>query len=282
MTALHEDDDIKDNQHDANANGGEYHPQEIEMEQHHHQQQLAILICSANIGNAEPTRESLGAWIPSDGEFYNNNNNLARGGDKHEMAKNNDGCCSIVDDDVDDDNNDNDDIINQRKQKKKFDIIVIGMQEAAFINISTNSSNNNNNNNNNDKSEDYEDGRKNTKNSKQSVSDDLVDTDDNDDYSKKGDSDNNIIIHDSNGENDNDERSIRECRGDGSGDDITTATGVLFDMVNDGITGLRRGGEKSSRRVIQNIGRGSLFVRGLGSISPPKTIRLPRTMMNKV
>ncbi len=269
MTAL-QDEVIKDNQHSANANGDKYHQQEQEMEmatameQQH--QQLAILICSANIGNAEPTRESFGAWIPSDGGFV-----IARGGgcDKHEMTKNDVCCCSVVDDNNVDE--DDDDIINQRKQKKKFDIIVIGMQEAAFINISTDSSNNNHN------SEDYEDGSSsNTKNSKQVV-DEVGDTDDNDDSAKKGDSD---IINDSNGDNDKDE-SIRDCRGGDSGEETTTASGLLFDMVSNGITEFRRGGEKSSRRMIQNIDRGSLFVRGLG-FSPPKTTLLPRTMLNRV
>ncbi len=154
-TAFH-DEVIKDNQHSANANGDEYHQQEQEMAmEQQHQQLVAILICNADIGNAEPTRESFGAWVPSDGGFF-----IARGGggDKREMTKNHVCCCSVVDDNNvnDDDNN-----INQQKQKTKFDIIVIGMQEATFIIFSTNSSNNN------QKWEDYEDGSSNAKNLKQ-------------------------------------------------------------------------------------------------------------------
>ena len=53
---------------------------------------LSILICSANIGNAEPTPESFAAWIPDDGEIISKSGAFG----------------------------------------KKYHLIVVGMQEAAF------------------------------------------------------------------------------------------------------------------------------------------------------
>ena len=64
---------------------------------------LSILICSANIGNAEPTPESFAAWIPDDGEI------ISKSG---ESGASND-CVNV-------------------SANKKYHLMVVGMQEAAF------------------------------------------------------------------------------------------------------------------------------------------------------
>ena len=55
-------------------------------------QDLSLLICSANIGNAEPTPESFASWIPEDGNILPTDNS----------------------------------------NNSKYHLIVVGMQEAAF------------------------------------------------------------------------------------------------------------------------------------------------------
>lgn len=222
------------------------------QEQDH--QSLALLICSANIGNAEPTRESFDAWIPNDGRFVvGDGGGCGNSGDGSATCGSNahpddddydDGdetgngrCCIVDDEDADEDNT---------KRIQKFDIIVIGMQEAAFLH--DNSFNNN-------KSE-HEDGS--TKSSKLDVP-----PDENDNVVKEVSSG---IIDEGN------------VVAEGALDCVETTTyGVLLDTVNDGVTELRKGSEKSGRRVVQNIGRGNLFMRGLG-ISSPK-LPLPRTIV---
>ena len=266
----------------ADTHYNEGQRQQDQQQQQH--DQLAILICSANIGNAEPTRESFDAWIPNDGECCVRSigsDSGSGGGDDDDddigkMARG--GNCCIVDDDDHDDDGDNTNKIAKKeaKQKQKFDIIVIGMQEAAFIKTSSSHSNN--------KLKATDDEDDNTKISKYdgvAVSTD-DDDDENDNNDTKEDGIGNVgIINDGNGDED---EGVRDCRSSGddsggsNGDGTTTTCGVLLDMVNDGITGVRKGSERSGRRMIQNIGRGNLFMRGLGISSPT---RLPRTMLNK-
>lgn len=89
----------------------------------HAERDLAILVCSANVGNAEPTPESFGEWIPNDGEISG------------PLTKTK----YPVDNGVD--NDDSKKVLNSllqlgdggKKKNKQFDIIVIGMQEAAFV-----------------------------------------------------------------------------------------------------------------------------------------------------
>mmetsp|Transcript_10760 Transcript_10760/g.15838 ORF Transcript_10760/g.15838 Transcript_10760/m.15838 type:complete len:1306 (-) Transcript_10760:473-4390(-) len=66
--------------------------------------ELRVLVCTANLGNTEPTEESLAAWIPSNGE-----------------------CCKVTS-------------LKHRKgmPTKTFDIIAIGMQEATWGNTGKN------------------------------------------------------------------------------------------------------------------------------------------------
>lgn len=66
---------------------------------------LSILICSANIGNAEPTPESFAAWIPDDGEI------ISKSGASGAGASND--CVNV-------------------SANKKYHLMVVGMQEAAF------------------------------------------------------------------------------------------------------------------------------------------------------
>ena len=64
---------------------------------------LSILICSANIGNAEPTPESFAAWIPDDGEIISKSGASGASNDRVNVSAN-----------------------------KKYHLMVVGMQEAAF------------------------------------------------------------------------------------------------------------------------------------------------------
>mmetsp|Transcript_6466 Transcript_6466/g.14595 ORF Transcript_6466/g.14595 Transcript_6466/m.14595 type:complete len:702 (-) Transcript_6466:819-2924(-) len=72
---------------------------------------LAVLVCSANVGNAEPTSESFGEMVPNDGEIEGPLANTKYPVDVDGAAK---ARASL------------------NRPGKKFDIIVIGMQEAAF------------------------------------------------------------------------------------------------------------------------------------------------------
>jgi len=126
---------------------------------------LKVLVCSANVGNAEPTPTSFSAWVPYDGEINGplTNTPYPVGQDEINLSvgpyaanNRNDNCQEgIVQS------------LATTNEKQKFDIIVLGMQEAAFVNKQkkdkelldtsidsssniddTTSSNNNNNNNN--------------------------------------------------------------------------------------------------------------------------------------
>jgi hypothetical protein len=68
---------------------------------------LAVLVCSANVGNAEPTQESFNNWIPDDGAITTGDVGVEEL-DADSSARN----------------------IN--KIKEQYDFIIIGMQEAAF------------------------------------------------------------------------------------------------------------------------------------------------------
>ena len=65
---------------------------------------LSILICSANIGNAEPTAESFAAWIPDDGNIIIDSKSSTADSDRVSVPNHN----------------------------AKYHLIVVGMQEAAF------------------------------------------------------------------------------------------------------------------------------------------------------
>ena len=89
--------------------------------------ELSILVCSGNIGNAEPTPESFGEWVPDDGNILHtvNKTKYPITHELHERAA--DTIAKLK-------------RMQQQQQqasssesKKKFDIIIIGMQEAAFV-----------------------------------------------------------------------------------------------------------------------------------------------------
>ena len=83
--------------------------------------ELTILICSANIGNAEPTPESFNKWVPKDGNIHTPLTNT-----KYPV----DTCIENIPL-----TSQSADTIAKLKTiaEKKFDIIAIGMQEAAFV-----------------------------------------------------------------------------------------------------------------------------------------------------
>jgi hypothetical protein len=111
-------------------------------------QGLTVLICSANVGNAEPTPESFAEWIPEDGGIAgplrstkypvvvnvvadrkkkkDDDDDRARSRLLLEMERDLDGSAG----------GDNMGVGGSRR----FDIIVIGMQEAAFLERKTSSS----------------------------------------------------------------------------------------------------------------------------------------------
>ncbi len=71
---------------------------------------ISILVCSANMGNQEPTIESLEAWIPPGGS-----------------------CAQIKPLDDDDGDNDDDDVVSKALHSfQTFGLIAIGMQEATW------------------------------------------------------------------------------------------------------------------------------------------------------
>jgi hypothetical protein len=88
---------------------------------HNHNDLLKVLICSANVGNAEPTVESMNAWIPKDGSVHevvnanvnvnvNHKSDTSAAGGVHTQHQ-----------------------IQQPEQGHSyFTLIVIGMQEASF------------------------------------------------------------------------------------------------------------------------------------------------------
>ncbi|GAX10490.1 hypothetical protein FisN_21Lh191 [Fistulifera solaris] len=71
--------------------------------------QLQILVCSANLGNAQPDEESMALWLPEDGQC----NQVLQYPAKYPVRDQ----FSTFEDFVDED---------------KFDLIVVGMQEATF------------------------------------------------------------------------------------------------------------------------------------------------------
>ncbi|KAL7532231.1 hypothetical protein ACHAXR_004507 [Thalassiosira sp. AJA248-18] len=74
--------------------------------------ELTVLVCSANVGNAEPTPASFGEWVPDDGEIEGplTQTKYPVDADGAAWARS-----------------------SLEGAGKKFDIIVIGMQEAAFV-----------------------------------------------------------------------------------------------------------------------------------------------------
>jgi len=88
---------------------------------------LSVLICSANIGNAEPTPESFSQWVPPNGIINNTISSTKYPIDAlttDSLANNLKELTSS-----------SSDVINTLKtqQSKQFDIICLGMQEAAFV-----------------------------------------------------------------------------------------------------------------------------------------------------
>ncbi|KAL7551028.1 hypothetical protein ACHAWF_014223 [Thalassiosira exigua] len=83
---------------------------------------LAVLVCSANVGNAEPTPESFGRWVPDDGSIEDP---LASTRYPVEAAGAEAVRASLLRD-----------VLRQAaagEVRRKFDLIVLGMQEAAFV-----------------------------------------------------------------------------------------------------------------------------------------------------
>ena len=72
--------------------------------------ELAVLVCTANVGNAAPTPESFRAWVPDDGDVAG-----PVAGTKYAVAA--DGA---------------DEARASLSAGRKFDVVVLGMQEAAF------------------------------------------------------------------------------------------------------------------------------------------------------
>ncbi len=97
---------------------------------------LTVLICSANVGNAEPTAASFGEWIPHDGEILGTIRDTpypvmktTNGGESLDLSLS----------DIDFSEHLSGDLKKVKKmlrklekKSKKYDIIVMGMQEAAF------------------------------------------------------------------------------------------------------------------------------------------------------
>jgi len=77
------------------------------------QSELTVLICSANIGNAEPTPESFAEWVPDDGEIEGPLSKTKYTVEADRAAEVSGSLRGVT--------------------GKKFDIIVLGMQEAAFM-----------------------------------------------------------------------------------------------------------------------------------------------------
>jgi len=88
---------------------------------------LSVLICSANIGNAEPTPESFSQWVPPNGII-----NPTISSTKYPIdALTTDSLANNVKELT----SSSSDVINTLKtqSEKQFDIICLGMQEAAFV-----------------------------------------------------------------------------------------------------------------------------------------------------
>jgi len=88
---------------------------------------LSVLICSANIGNAEPTPESFSQWVPPNGII-----NPTISSTKYPIdALTTDSLANNLKELT----SSSSDVINTLKtqQSKQFDIICLGMQEAAFV-----------------------------------------------------------------------------------------------------------------------------------------------------
>ena len=79
--------------------------------------ELTVLVCSANIGNAEPTAASFAEWVPYDGEVAGSLSDTA-------YPVKAPGAGEVVEY-----------LLNEKnyRKKKQFDFIVLGMQEAAFV-----------------------------------------------------------------------------------------------------------------------------------------------------
>ncbi|KAL9184897.1 hypothetical protein ACHAXT_002674 [Thalassiosira profunda] len=73
---------------------------------------ITVLVCSANVGNAEPTPASFAQWVPHDGEI-----DAPVSSTQYPVA------AEGVDEAL----------ASLKGKKKQFDIIVLGMQEAAFV-----------------------------------------------------------------------------------------------------------------------------------------------------
>ena len=83
---------------------------------------INILVCSSNVGNKEPTPSSFNAWVPADGDVLG-----PVRGTKYPVLS------PLAMEDFDESNFMNTASGGDGKQTKKFDIIVLGMQEAAFV-----------------------------------------------------------------------------------------------------------------------------------------------------
>ena len=83
-------------------------------------EQLTILVCSANVGNAEPTPESFGNWIPPDGSIFSTLSNT-----KYPVEQFDTQWSTVAAQTVHS--------LKKNSEGRLFDIIVIGMQEAAFV-----------------------------------------------------------------------------------------------------------------------------------------------------
>jgi hypothetical protein len=99
-------------------------------------QELTVLICSANVGNAEPTLESFAQWIPADGEIAGPLLST-----RHPVVRRDDGCPGDADDDpasrllveIERELESAVGGVGKGRGSRRFDMIVIGMQEAAFL-----------------------------------------------------------------------------------------------------------------------------------------------------
>lgn len=132
---------------------------------------LNILICTTNMGNKEPSVSSMESWIPYDGEIHTSSSpypvpplpntffNEESGSPFFQNNSNNNdnnNTSSIEQQTMKININDNNNIPknntnkNKNMEKERFDIIVIGMQEATFLqnNTSTSSTTNDENNKN--------------------------------------------------------------------------------------------------------------------------------------
>lgn len=93
---------------------------------------IKLLICSGNLGNAEPDVNSLGSWVPEDGLCHqvveNQKYPIVTKKDDFQKVEKDDG----NNDEASDGDNKYREEEEAAKKREKFDLIILGMQESTF------------------------------------------------------------------------------------------------------------------------------------------------------